>query len=139
MILARGHANTLRRNAELNLARVIDVTSYPEASDLFCAADLCITDYSSVMFDFTITGKPLLFFTPDYERYMNEQRGVYFELKDRAPGPMLTSVEKLADAVADCAAIREQWSERYEAWRQEFNAWDDGKAAVRAADALLAP
>ena len=43
--------------------------------------DLCITDYSSVMFDFTVTGKPLLFFTPDYERYMNEQRGVYFELR----------------------------------------------------------
>ena len=139
MILARGHANTLRRNAELSLARVIDVTSYPEASDLFCASDLCITDYSSVMFDFTVTEKPLLFFTPDYERYMNEQRGVYFELKDRAPGPMLTSMEDLADAVADSATIRQQWSERYEAWRQEFNAWDDGKASVRAADALLAP
>ena len=87
VILARGHANTLRRNAELNLARVIDVTSYPEASDLFCASDLCITDYSSVMFDFTVTDKPLLFFTPDYERYMNEQRGVYFELKIGHPVP----------------------------------------------------
>ena len=49
----------LRRNAELNLARVIDVTSYPEASDLFCA-DLCITDYSSVMFDFTVTATAVL-------------------------------------------------------------------------------
>ena len=137
VILARGHANTLRRNAELNLARVIDVTSYPEASDLFCASDLCITDYSSVMFDFTVTGKPLLFFTPDYERYMKEQRGVYFELRDRAPGPMLNTMDEVAEAVADSATIRQQWSERYDAWTQQFNAWDDGKASVRAADALL--
>ena len=137
VILARGHANTLRRNAELNLARVIDVTSYPEASDLFCAADLCITDYSSVMFDFTVTGKPLLFFTPDYERYMNEQRGVYFELRDQAPGPMLNTMDEVADAVVNSATIRQQWSERYDAWSQQFNAWDDGKASVRATDALL--
>ena len=137
VILARGHANTLRRNAELNLARVIDVTSYPEASDLFCASDLCVTDYSSVMFDFTVTGKPLLFFTPDYERYMNEQRGVYFELRDRAPGPLLNTMDEVADAVAHSATIRQQWSERYDTWSQQFNAWDDGKASVRAADALL--
>jgi hypothetical protein len=52
---------------------------------------------------------------------------------------MLTSMEDLADAVEDSATIRQQWSERYDAWRQEFNAWDDGKASVRAADALLAP
>jgi CDP-glycerol glycerophosphotransferase (TagB/SpsB family) len=91
------------------------------------------------MFDFTVTGKPLLFFTPDYERYMNEQRGVYFELRDRAPGPMLASMDDVADAVANSAMIRQQWSERYDAWTREFNAWDDGKASVRAADALLGP
>ena len=139
VILARGHMNTLRRNAELDLARVIDVTSYPEASDLFCAADICITDYSSVMFDFTVTGKPLLFFTPDYRRYMNDLRGVYFELSELAPGPLLTSLEDTVDAVANSAHVRQQWSERYDGWVKKFNAWDDGHAAARAADALLAP
>jgi CDP-glycerol glycerophosphotransferase len=137
VIFARGHANTLRHNAALDLARVVDVTSYPEASDLFCASDLCMTDYSSVMFDYAVTGKPMLFFTPDYERYVNEQRGVYFELRDRAPGPMLNTLDEVRDAVVNSATIRQQWSERYDAWSQQFNAWDDGKASVRATDALL--
>ena len=52
---------------------------------------------------------------------------------------MLTTMDEVADAVADSATIRQQWSERYDAWTQQFNAWDDGKASVRAADALLAP
>jgi CDP-glycerol glycerophosphotransferase (TagB/SpsB family) len=137
VILARGHANTLRNNAELKLDQVIDVTSYPEASDLFCASDICLTDYSSVMFDFTVTGKPLLFFTPDYERYMNDLRGVYFDLGELAPGPLLTSLGDTVDAIASSTEVRRQWSERYTAWVERFNVWDDGKAATRAVDALL--
>ena len=48
---------------------VLDVTSYPDVSELFLVADALITDYSSVMFDFTVTGKPLFFFVPDLENY----------------------------------------------------------------------
>jgi CDP-glycerol glycerophosphotransferase len=137
VVLARGHANTLRNNAELSLDGVIDVTSYPEASDIFCASDICLTDYSSVMFDFTVTGKPLLFFTPDYERYINDLRGVYFDLREVAPGPLLTSLEDTVSAIASSMEVRRKWSERYSAWVERFNVWDDGKAAVRAVDALL--
>jgi CDP-glycerol glycerophosphotransferase len=70
---------------------------------------------------------------------MNDLRGVYFELSELAPGPLLTSLEGTVEAVANSAQVRQQWSERYDAWVKKFNAWDDGHAAVRAADALLAP
>lgn len=138
VVLARGHGNTMRGNAEIAADRVIDVTSYPEASDLYCAADVAITDYSSVMFDFTVTGKPLLFFTPDYDSYLNELRGVYFDLGEVSPGPMLTRQVELADAVRAADEIRRDWSARYDAWTTRFNAWDDGRSSARAVDALLA-
>ena len=48
---------------------VVDGTKYPEISDLYLISDICITDYSSVMFDFANTKKPLLFFTYDLEFY----------------------------------------------------------------------
>jgi CDP-glycerol glycerophosphotransferase len=59
----------------VNAGGVIDVTSYPDISELFLVADALITDYSSVMFDFSVTGKPIFFFTPDLDRYQEVLRG----------------------------------------------------------------
>ena len=41
---------------------IYNVADYAEISDLYLISDICITDYSSVMFDFANTRKPLLFF-----------------------------------------------------------------------------
>ncbi|MBR0398817.1 MAG: CDP-glycerol glycerophosphotransferase family protein [Eubacterium sp.] len=54
-----------------------DVNNY---AFLNCA-DALITDYSSVMFDYSITGKPIILFIYDYDEYMRE-RGMYFDIKD---------------------------------------------------------
>ena len=67
------YAHIIISNA-LNLSEslkdfVVDGTKYPEISDLYLISDICITDYSSVMFDFANTKKPLLFFTYDLEFY----------------------------------------------------------------------
>ncbi|MEO9104665.1 MAG: CDP-glycerol glycerophosphotransferase family protein, partial [Terrimesophilobacter sp.] len=59
VMLIRGHSRTLKPGTDLQAGGVIDVTSYPDVSDLFLAADALITDYSSVMFDFSVTGKPI--------------------------------------------------------------------------------
>lgn len=53
---------------------VLDLTSYPDMQELLYACDALITDYSSSMWDFSITGKPCLLYTPDLDRYI-EQRG----------------------------------------------------------------
>lgn len=137
VILARGHSRTLRTTSALDSERVIDVSSYQEISHLFCAADLCITDYSSVMFDFTVTGKPVLFFAPDYERYVHSERGSYFDLRDTAPGPVLTRFDETVEAVVAAEEVRRSWDPRYRDWVATYNAWDDGQASARAVDALL--
>ena len=51
------------------------------------AADVLVTDYSSMMFDFANTGRPMLFFTYDLDTYRDEVRGFYFDFLERAPGP----------------------------------------------------
>ena len=66
---------------------VRDVSSYPDGTELLLAADVLITDYSSMMFDFANTGRPMLFFTYDLETYRDEVRGFYFDFLERAPGP----------------------------------------------------
>jgi CDP-glycerol glycerophosphotransferase (TagB/SpsB family) len=42
--------------------KVWDVSDYPEINDLLLAADVAVLDYSSVRFDWLITGKPVVFF-----------------------------------------------------------------------------
>ena len=47
---------------------MIDVTTYPEINDLILASDAAVLDYSSLRFDFALTGRPMLFLVPDLAR-----------------------------------------------------------------------
>ena len=114
------------------------MTTFPDVTDLYLAADLCVTDYSSVMFDFTVTGKPILFFVPDLNEYRDEIRGMYFKLDDVSPGPMVETTADLARAVMSLDRVSEQYAVRYRDWQARFNAWDDGDATARACDAMFA-
>ena len=67
-------------------AAVRDVSAYPDVAELYLAADAMVTDYSSTMFDFAITGKPLLFFTYDLDDYRDDLRGFYFDFAESRPG-----------------------------------------------------
>ena len=55
---------------------VIDATRYEDMQELLCAADVLVTDYSSSMWDFALTGKPCFLYVPDIDKYIAE-RGFY--------------------------------------------------------------
>jgi CDP-glycerol glycerophosphotransferase len=135
--LIRGHSRTLRAADDVHAANVLDVTSYPDASDLFLVADALVTDYSSVMFDFTVTGKPLYFFTPDLDRYRDELRGFYFDLLAVSPGPVTQTAADLIAHLRSPEQARESFAHRYAAWAARFNAHDDGHAAERVVRRLV--
>lgn len=62
-------------------ANVIDVSDYPDMQELLCITDCLITDYSSCIWDFSITGKPIYLFAPDIEEYRNG-RGYHVDIYD---------------------------------------------------------
>ncbi|WP_349904367.1 CDP-glycerol glycerophosphotransferase family protein [Parafrigoribacterium humi] len=129
--LIRGHSRSLQPGTDVHAGGVIDVTSYPDVSELFLVADALITDYSSVMFDFSVTGKPIFFFTPDLDRYREVLRGFYFDFIPVAPGPVARSADDLVALVRSADARGGEYAERYAAWRERFNPRDDGHAAER--------
>ncbi|MEO6943319.1 MAG: CDP-glycerol glycerophosphotransferase family protein [Lacisediminihabitans sp.] len=129
--LIRGHSRTLQPGTDVYAGGVIDVTSYPDVSELFLIADALITDYSSVMFDFSVTGKPIFFFTPDLDRYREVLRGFYFDLIAVAPGPVVRDPHELIRLIRAQDGAGEQFVQKYAAWRARFNPRDDGKAAER--------
>src|SRR3712207_4483149 len=79
-LLPRLHYMVTDRSEPLDREGVVDVSWYPDVHELYLAADVMITDYSSTMFDFAITGKPMLFYTYDLEHYRDTLRGFYFDL-----------------------------------------------------------
>ena len=108
----------------------------PETSQLLLAADALITDYSSVMFDFSVTGKPMYFLVPDLDHYRGKLRGFYFDLAARAPGPLVRTQGDLVAALAE-DGHEERYAARYAAWRAQFNTRDDGRAAERVVARIL--
>ncbi len=137
-LLLRGHSRTKKFGADVHLPGVLDVTSYPNIADLYLAADALITDYSSVMFDFSVTGRPMMFFVPDIEEYRGELRGVYFDLAEAAPGPLLHTQDEVVAAVTTIEQDAPLYAEKYRAWQERFNSHDDGRSAERVIDRLLA-
>lgn len=129
-LIYRGHSNTHEAHKDGGSDRFIDVTRYPNITDLYLAADVLITDYSSVMFDYTVTGKPIIFMTPDLERYRAE-RGFYFDFETEAPGPILNTQEEVVHALQSLGEIERNYQQKYRNWQLKFDAYEDGKAASR--------
>jgi CDP-glycerol glycerophosphotransferase len=116
---------------------VRDVCGRPDIRDLYLAADLLVTDYSSTMFDFAITGKPILYFTYDLAYFRDELRGFYFDLAEVAPAPLLETSKDLVDAIAGIDAVTAEHADRYARFRKTFCSLEDGAATQRVLDLLL--
>jgi CDP-glycerol glycerophosphotransferase len=116
---------------------VRDVSGWADIRDLYLAADAMVTDYSSTMFDFAITGKPLVFFTYDLDDYRDRLRGFYFDLADVAPGPMVSTSKELVATLGDLAGVAAEHRDRYARFRETFAVLEDGHATERVLDLLF--
>ncbi|HEX6247333.1 MAG TPA: CDP-glycerol glycerophosphotransferase family protein [Nocardioidaceae bacterium] len=133
-VLVRGHYNTM---AEADVhgpdRRVVDVTRYPDIADLYLAADALVTDYSSVFFDFVLTGKPMYFLAPDLESYRDDNRGFYLDYHQTVPGPVGVTTQEVVDAILG----PDEYVDVRRRFREEYAPWDDGHASERVIDAIL--
>lgn len=137
LLLVRAHQTLADRVRLPSSPFIRNVTDEPDIFALYLAADVLVTDYSSVMFDFALTGKPMAFYTYDIEKYRDELRGFYFDFESRAPGPLCRTTEELAAALSDLERLRTEYGERYRAFSDDFCYLDDGKASRRVVDALF--
>ncbi len=138
VVLLRVHwqvAATARIDAMPN---VIEVSGHQDINQLYLAADVLLTDYSSAMFDFAITGRPVLFFVYDLVEYRDEIRGFYFDFESEAPGPLLASNAEVIAALCDLDAVVERHAEAFAAFRERYCHLEDGCASARVVDAILA-
>ncbi|MET3949923.1 CDP-glycerol:glycerophosphate glycerophosphotransferase [Arthrobacter sp. UYEF36] len=136
VLLLRGHHNIAGQRQTAANEFVIDVTEYPEVNDLYTAADILVNDYSSVMFDFCVTGKPIIFLTPDIAQYRDETRGFYFDLEEKAPGPLHNTTEQVVRSIKNISSVSRRYEPKYAAFVKMFAPYCDGDATSRVFDAL---
>jgi CDP-glycerol glycerophosphotransferase len=137
VVLMRGHrfhAAVLKRSEG---ARLIDVTTYPGINDLIVASDAAVLDYSSLRFDFALTGRPMVFLVPDLADYTGGIRGFLYDYRDTAPGPLLDTADQVIGALGDLDALAWEWSPRIAAFNEKYNYEADGHAAERVVKAFF--
>ncbi|MFF3031565.1 CDP-glycerol glycerophosphotransferase family protein [Streptomyces rubiginosohelvolus] len=141
--LGPGHTVLVRRHPRVTGSvpagpGVLDVSHHPGAAGPLLIADVLVTDYAGLMFDFALTGRPMLFHTYDLEHYRDTVRGFCLDFETRAPGPLLVTTDEVAQALRDTGASAARHADAYESFRRDYCDLDDGGAAARVADRLLA-
>ncbi|MFF4208116.1 CDP-glycerol glycerophosphotransferase family protein [Streptomyces sp. NPDC001796] len=114
--------------------RVIDVTDEPDVTPLMLLADALITDYSSVMFDYALLQRPILFYAYDWDEYAGDVRGTYFNLLDEAPGPVARTEEELFAAVAELDEAASRYGAQLKEFVDKYGEYDRGDAAAQIVD-----
>jgi CDP-glycerol glycerophosphotransferase len=111
-----------------------DVSQHPVVEELCLAADVLITDYSSIMFDYACLDRPIVSYVDDWEVY-SKARGVYFNLLSgnpgETPGATATSEDELIEVFRSGAWNSQESAALLTAFRERFVQFDDGHAAER--------
>lgn len=123
LILNRSH-HSVSDDIKTDMDSVIDVTDYPDMQELLVAADILITDYSSSIWDFSLTGKPCILYVPDKDEYLSD-RGTYTPM-DVWPGLMAATKDELIQLLLD--PDYELCKQKADASLKYFNSYENGNA-----------
>ena len=115
---------------------IYNVSDYSDINDLYILADMIITDYSSVFFDYANLRRPMIFYMYDLEEYKNNMRDFYFSL-DELPGPIVESEEDLYKEIKNIDKYWNTYKEKYDKFNKRFNYLDDKDSSKRVLDIII--
>lgn len=124
--------NKFSDTEELN-GFLYNVDASSEISDLYLIADVLVTDYSSVFFDYAILGRPIYFYMYDLDSYREELRGFYIDIYSDLPGDIYEDEEAM---LKDIREGNFDW-ERLSQFNARFNEHEDGHASQRVIDIVF--
>jgi len=103
-----------------------------DAHEIFIYSDVLITDYSGVMFDFSLTRKPIIFYPFDYKEY-SQERGFYYDYYSVLPGPFAENEKELIKLIkkVDKWSKEKEYKKRYKKFVNKFHFYQDGKSSER--------
>lgn len=136
VLLTKHHPFVLKRPVIPEDCRdfAFDVTEELEIDELLCASDICISDYSSLVFEYSLFSRPIVFFAYDLDGYF-DWRGFYYDYDEMTPGPILKETGQVIDYIKH---IDERFDpDEVEAFREKFMSACDGHATERILNNVL--
>lgn len=113
---------------------VIDVSEYPEGTELVCASNAMITDYSSIMFEAALIYIPVFLYVPDMEDYLLRQRALHLRFEDM-PFSIAETNDDLMQSII--GFDKKSYDKETREFLRKFNVCDDGHAAERAVNNII--
>ena len=108
-----------------------DVSETCTIEDLICVCDICISDYSSLVYEYSLMDRPMIFFAYDLEEY-GDWRGFYYEYEELTPGPVVRTTKEVISWIREEKFDMEQ----VRAFRERFMSACDGHATERLLKAI---
>jgi len=107
--------------------QIISMSSYSDIGTLLMVSNYLITDYSSIIFDYCVLKKPMIFYAYDYEEFSNLGRGFYEAYENHVPGPVVRDTDAIIDLI-----LQKQFDwDKVERFIRENYQYVDGKASER--------
>ncbi len=86
------------RQVELG-ENILQLSFEKDINTVLLASDILITDYSSIIFEYCLTGRPMIFYAYDYEEFSEQGRGFYYEYASFVPGPVVYTAHEAAEII----------------------------------------
>jgi len=116
---------------------VYNGSDYDDITELYMISDICMTDYSSVFFDYANLKRPILYYMYDLEKYRDVLRGFYLDVEKELPGPILQTNDEVVEAIKNIDKVTEEYKDKYAEFYDRFCCIDDGHAAERVVKAVF--
>lgn len=114
---------------------IINALDY-EIDDLLLISDVLITDYSSVFFDYLLLNKPIVFYPYDYDKYVKERKGFYFDYKKDLPGAIAYNIEELLNILKNNKELH-KYDQKRRKFRKEHLELCDGNSCQRIVEKII--
>ena len=134
IMLLRLHPNIVSEASQFNYDDfVLNATSYPDVQELLAVADVLITDYSSCMFDFGMTGRPTFLYCEDFNDYSSNDRKLEFVMEE-LPFPLAQSIEEFENIIATFSL--DEYTTKRKNFYKSIGYVDSGHGAEKIADII---
>ncbi|WP_025727143.1 CDP-glycerol glycerophosphotransferase family protein [Heyndrickxia ginsengihumi] len=114
-----------------------DFSNHEDIRELYLVADLLITDYSSVFFDYANLKRPMIFFVYDIDDYRDNLRGFYFDFEENAPGPLVKTTEQVIEEIRKLESNGFTLSETFNAFYNKFCYLESGHSSQKVVDRVF--
>lgn len=110
----------------------IDISDIRDINDVLPVADILITDYSSVIFDWLLLDKPIIYYAYDKDEYQGA-RGLYYSFDEYIYGAVANTGDELLRAIAKA----DMMPDKRKVFRERFMSACDGKATERVVNQIV--